>query len=107
MHNNMVNVRALQDIYQENHESVTKFAARLKRSASICNFKVTCIWSQDISFSEKIQMVQSIKGLKDTEIQESLLTDTASKELTLSDVIKSSKAIASGEHSSIKHIEWI
>ena len=99
-HNNMVNIMALQEIYQENHESISQFAARLNGSASTCDFVVTCSCKAKVSFSEKVQLFQFIKGLKDTEIQEKVLADFASKDLSLNDVIKLSEAIETGKHSS-------
>ena len=99
-HNNMVNVMALQDLYQESHETVSQFAARLNGSASICDFVVTCSCSAKVSFSENIQMFQFVKGLKDTEIQERILADAASKDINFNDVVKLSEAIEAGKHSS-------
>ena len=51
-HNNMVNIMALQEIYQENHETISQFAARLNGFASTCDFVVICSCKVKVSFSE-------------------------------------------------------
>ena len=99
-HNNMVNIMSFQEMYQEKSESITQFAARLNGSANICDFTVTCSCKQAVSFSDKIQAFQLIRGISDTEIQERILSETASKSLTLSDIIKIGEAIETGKRSS-------
>ena len=99
-HNNMVNIMSFQGLYQENSESITQFAARLNGSASICDFSVRCSCKKEVSYSEKIQVFQLIRGISDIEIQERILSETANKDMALNEVIKLGVAIETGKRSS-------
>ena len=99
-HNNMVNILHFQELYQGKDQSVSEFAANLNGAAGICDFTVTCECSKEISYSEKMQAFQLVRGIYDTEIQEKLLAEAASKNLSLSDLVKLSEAIESGKRSS-------
>ena len=99
-HNNMVNIMSFQEIYQEKSESVTQFAARLNGAANICDFTMNCSCKLEVNFSDKMQTFQLIRGFSDIEIQERILAETASKTLSLSEIIKISEAIETGKRSS-------
>ena len=99
-HNNMVNILTFQDLYQEKSESISQFEARLNGAATICDFTIACSCKQMVNFSEKIQAFQLIKGISDSEIQEKILAETASKTIALSEMIKLGEAIESGKRSS-------
>ena len=99
-HNNMVNVMEFQNLYQRKSESINQYAARLNGAANICDFLVTCTCGKEANFAEKILTFQLIRGLQDCEIQERILAELASKDMTLLEVIKICEAVESGKRSS-------
>ena len=99
-HNNLVNVISFQNIQQENDETIQQFAARLNGAANVCDFTVKCKCNNDVSYKDKIQSFQLIRGLKDTEIQERILGDTVKKELNLEEINKIAEAVEAGKRSS-------
>jgi len=99
-HNNMINIVQFQSLCQDRDELVPQFAARLNGAASICDFTVSCPHSTSVSYAEKMQSFQLIRGLYDTEIQEKILAEAANRDLTLADITKLAEAIESGKRSS-------
>ena len=99
-HNNLVNILGFQNIQQENDETIQQFAARLNGAASVCDFTVKCKCDKEVSYKDKIQSFQLIRGLKDVDIQERILADTVNKELSLDEIIKLGEAVEVGKRSS-------
>ena len=99
MHNNLVNILKFHDLQQEEGETIQQFAARLNGAASICNFTMKCKCEQTVNFAEKMQSFQLIRGLVDNEIQEKILAETATRDMTLNEIIKHSEAVEAGKRS--------
>ena len=99
-HNNLVNIMAFQEIQQHEGEHIQQYAARLNGAASACDFSMKCTCEKIISFSERIQAFQFIRGLGDTEIQERILAETSNKEMSLTEIVKFSEAVETGKRSS-------
>ena len=99
-HNNLVNIIRFQEIKQEDGETIQQFSARLNGAANTCDFTVKCKCEENVSYSEKIQSFQFIRGLADVEIQERILSETACKDLSFGDIIKFGEAVETGKRSS-------
>ena len=99
-HNNLVNIMAFQEIQQHEGEHIQQYAARLNGPASACDFSMKCTCEKIISFSERIQAFQFIRGLGDREIQERILAETSNKEMSLTEIVKFSEAVETGKRSS-------
>ena len=96
MYNNLVNILKFHDLEQEDSEPVQQFAARLNGAANICNFTIKCKCDQTVNFAENIQIFQLIA---DSEIQEKILAETMTQEMSLIEIIKYSEAVETGKRS--------
>ena len=99
-HNNMINIVQFQSLCQDRDELVPHYAARLNGGAAICDFTVNCKCLESVSYAEPMQSFQLIRGLYDTEIQEKILAEAATKNIALADIVKFAEAIESGKRSS-------
>ena len=99
-HNNLINIANFQNIYQEQEETISQFAARINGAANICEFTVVCSCEEKVSYSKHMQAFQFVRGLNDNEIQEKILADTADGGLDLSKIIKLASAIETGKYNS-------
>ena len=70
---------------------------RKAKQYNICNFTMKCKCEQTVNFAEKMQSFQLIRGLVDNEIQEKILAETATRDMTLNEIIKHSEAVEAGK----------
>ena len=98
--NNLVNVIAFQQMCQERDEGVHGFLARLNGQAELCDMTVTCPeHGCDVSFKERLTMLQLVRGLQDLSIQERVLQEAASVESDELSLAKVTKLVEAAEMS--------
>jgi hypothetical protein len=88
-------------IHQDCDEPVASFVARLRGTASLCSFIVTCSSCQaDTSYADKIMAHQLVRALMDPVIQEKVLSLAPDgKEMGLKEVISAVEAQEMGKRS--------
>ena len=98
--NNLVNVIAFQQMCQERDEGVHGFLARLNGQAELCDMTVSCPeHGCDVSFKERLTMLQLVRGLQDLSIQERVLQEAASVETGELSLAKVTKLVEAAEMS--------
>ena len=90
-----MNVLTLQGMYQERHEGVQSFLARLNGHADLCDLQVQCIGPEcgvKVCYKDKFKVLQLVRGLSDKEVQTKVLAAGAAKEegseISLAEVVK-------------------
>jgi len=60
---------------QDEGETITRYVARLKSKASMCDFTVKCTCSRDVSYSEQMVSQGLLAGLADSDHQSRILSE--------------------------------
>ena len=69
------------------NENITKFFARVRGCAKVCNFQVKCTaagCNTQVSYSDQLSSHVIVRGLENTDIQEKVLALAATEEKDLS-----------------------
>ena len=90
-------------LYQQDGESITRFVARLRSQAGLCDFFVSCSCDEprNVSFAEQMVSHQLIIGIRNQDHQAKILAEAPSL-VTLEDKIKRLQALETTEDSAIQ-----
>ena len=85
--NRLVNIVQYLNLEQRENESITKFIARVRGGAKVCNFQVKCTaagCNTLVSYSDQLSSHVIVRGLENADIQEKVLALAASEDKDLS-----------------------
>ena len=85
--NRLVNIVQYLNLEQRENESITKFIARVRGHAKVCNFSVKCTaagCNTQVSYSYQLSSHVIVRGLENVDIQEKVLSLAATEDEDLS-----------------------
>ena len=85
--NRLVSIVEFLNLTQRENENITKFIARVRGCAKVCNFQVKCTaagCNTQVSYSDQLSSHVIVRGLENTDIQEKVLALAATEEKDLS-----------------------
>ena len=85
--NRLVSIVEYLNLTQRENENITKFIARVRGCAKVCNFQVKCTaagCNTQVSYSDQLSSHVIVRGLENTDIQEKVLALAATEEKDLS-----------------------
>ena len=85
--NRLVSIVEYLNLTQRENENITKFIARVRGCAKVCNFQVKCTaagCNTQVSYSDQLSSHVIVRGLENADIQEKVLALAATEEKDLS-----------------------
>ena len=85
--NRLVNIVEYLNLKQKENENITKFIARVRGCANVCNFSVKCTaagCNTKVSYADQLSSHVIVRGLENPDIQEKVLALAATEDKDLS-----------------------